>query len=170
MLRVIRCELGCNLEWIQHFLRMSVKDNFFNSHTEERHEMRELLLELESLINKVSEKVKLELESSASRVVFPGDNFETLRKKAMNKSGVYAIFFDENIVYIGKSRNAGGRFREHFIKCSETTNSKIGEVTSALNDGKKVELSFVELPTSVYSVIEEQLITTSSDLSNKRAS
>lgn len=84
--------------------------------------------------------------------------FDRKRKDLGAKVGIYAIFENEEIVYIGKTKNVLNRFRDHFIKKSERTASKISKVKESLSYGNKIEVSFVEVPEIIYSSIEEILI------------
>ena len=74
---------------------------------------------------------------------------------------VYAILLDDNIEYIGKTKNLRGRFRSHFIKePSGSHRSQYRNIRLQIDRGKKIEFSYVEVPKLIYSSIEEGVIIT----------
>lgn len=65
------------------------------------------------------------------------------------KSGIYAIFCDENLVYIGKSTNLLNRWIAHkcHVYCEESkeyNRPMYKELRRAINQGHKVSISLVE--------------------------
>lgn len=75
------------------------------------------------------------------------------------KIGIYAIFINNKTAYIGKTKSLVNRWREHFIKKSESTHSKIDKLKEIFaNDSNNVEVAFVEVPVEIYSAIEESLM------------
>lgn len=100
------------------------------------------------------------------------DAFNDYRLSKKNQAGIYAVICDGKIKYVGKTKNASDRLRDHFIKPGEGTASKIDEINNMIRSGNRVEVSFVEVPISIYSSIEESIIEMHKEqLSlNKRAS
>lgn len=75
------------------------------------------------------------------------------------KTGIYAIFINDKTAYIGKTKSLINRWREHFIKKSDSTHSKIDKLKEIFeNKTNNVEVSFVEVPAEIYSAIEECLM------------
>lgn len=135
-----------------------------------------ILKKLESL-----EKIKEDAETvynellSGQKFEFKSvkdDTFNDFRLSKKGQTGIYAVICNGEIKYVGKTKNASDRLRDHFIKPGEGTASKIDEINNMIKNGNKVEVSFVEVPISIYSSIEESIIEThKKQLSlNKRAS
>jgi hypothetical protein len=82
-----------------------------------------------------------------------------------NKTGVYAIFVQEKLVYIGQVQSQGARacFQAHFISKDPRTGSKLEQVKLAVAKKLTVGFSFVEIdPAELRHLIEEKLIRTHS--------
>lgn len=112
-----------------------------------------------SALREDSEEVHKALLGNRIKVREIGDpDFDRYRIGLGPVTGIYAIFCESKIVYIGKTKSAINRLRDHFISCSDSTQSKIDEIRDLLKKGKEIEVSFVEVPQEVYSSIEEILI------------
>lgn len=81
---------------------------------------------------------------------------------------IYGLFIDDQIEYIGKSHKINERLKQHCIKCSESTRSKLEQVTHYLHSGVKVYVKTIEVPTDLMSSIEEKLIELIEPSWNKR--
>ena len=98
------------------------------------------------------------------------ESFDKYRLSLAGRAGVYAVFCDEALIYVGKTKDASARFRDHFVRSSPSTASKIKEFEALLSSDRKVEIAFCELPVQVYSAIEEALIHWLNPELNQRAS
>ena len=69
---------------------------------------------------------------------------------------MYVIFFKGQPVYVGKSKALRGRLRQHFIKKSDSTSSVLAYVEKFKR--KNIQFSYISVPESLYSSLEESII------------
>ena len=112
-------------------------------------------------INVLRKESKLILESlKADRISYTGPEDEDFNKwrKSLKKTGIFAIFIDNHLFYIGKSKTPSTRLKEHFILPSDGGYTKNHLIDECLRRKNKIEASFQPVPGVIYSSIEELII------------
>jgi hypothetical protein len=128
--------------------------------------------ESEKAVCRDAEKVLRALEQRRLRVTDPNNfEFRAYLSQLRGRAGIYGVFAGDNLIYVGKTRDAAKRLSDHFVKCSRSTQSKLKEITDLLGSGAEVWVAFVDVPVEIYSAIEEALVRECKTLTlNKRAS
>lgn len=97
------------------------------------------------------------LYSKNQRHIFVA-NSNSLPTPVSRKSGLYAIWVDSKIKYIGQAQYLSDRLKNHFLNQGSSAN-KYEHILNALNKGKQVSFSFIEIePASMRFAIEDGLI------------
>lgn len=93
------------------------------------------------------EKIKIDNEDIFKKALSyfenSSDSIEVKKSDSSLKNiqgNIYGLYVDDELKYIGdrQSDKIASRLNEHLHKCSESTNSKLKEVTEAYNSNKKV--------------------------------
>ena len=91
-----------------------------------------------------------------------GNDNGKLPKEVPRKSGIYSIWVDGKLMYIGEVGNTlklTGRLKQHLIKCHKKTQSKLDMVKDASEKGKEISISFIHVkPESFRLALEDELI------------
>lgn len=93
----------------------------------------------------------------------PSKGFEKINRGVTSNHNVYFIFDSNNlnILYVGKSQSIRSRLKNHLIKCSENTSSKIQNIQKYLKDAPIKRLYYYSIEvceTKYYGAIEGTLI------------
>lgn len=87
------------------------------------------------------------------------DQSKSLPEDIPSKSGVYAIWVDGVVQYVGEAKNIRSRLRQHLIYKSAKTGSKLAEVTAESSKGKNISVSYILVePAQFRFAVEQGLI------------
>lgn len=121
--------------------------------------------ELEDIIEKVKTMHKEEItyRSPDFKALKDSDcrELDCIDTTIRAKGNVYFIFDDKKLLYVGKSLDIKQRLRQHLIKCSKKTYSKIQDVQKYLKDNRILSLSYCAIEVSVekfYGTVEGMII------------
>ena len=127
---------------------------------------KENFVDWQSLIDEAHEKL---VGEKAKRIRIPwkivGDRETSLPTSIVNQGGIYAIWIDGIVRYIGEALKIQSRLRTHIIYASRNpatntgTESKLSRVLKAKEQKQKIEVSFVVVqPVSLRLLLEEEVI------------
>ena len=92
---------------------------------------------------------------------------QDLLSRLSGAGNLYAIFVGEGgrwtAMYVGQRKRdkLGERIRQHLVKQSENTSSKLSQVRCAVANGKKIGISYVLIePECLRRFVEESIIAT----------
>lgn len=97
-----------------------------------------------------------------------GNEKGELPKEVPSTSGIYSIWVDDELMYIGeagKTLKLTGRLKQHLVKCHEKTQSKLELVKDASQNGHEISVSFIHVePEPFRLALEDELIRRKTDV------
>ena len=91
-----------------------------------------------------------------------GDKDASLPQDIPMECGIYAIWVNDELKYIGtvrREQGIRGRLTEHLINCPKGTQSKLGKVLDVVKGGGRISVSFIHVdPEPFRLAIEDELI------------
>lgn len=122
-------------------------------------------LELEDIIEKVKTMYKEEITYRSTDFKSLEDldcrELDCINTTIRAKGNVYFIFDDKKLLYVGKSLKIKQRLRQHLIKCSKKTYSKIQDIQEYLKANSLLKLSYCAIEVSeekFYGTVEGMII------------
>ena len=120
------------------------------------------LSNFDNLVNEASEK----LYSLQNRLPIDpkiiGNPDASLPQDVPVECGIYAIWVNDELKYIGtvrREQGLRGRLTEHLIKCPKRTQSKLEKVKESVRDGRMISISFIHVePEPFRLALEDELI------------
>lgn len=112
-------------------------------------------------VNDASEKLK---DPANRTTVFNPLNGDVLIKlpslhEYKGKFCNYAIWENDELKYIGKSKDVGARLKDHCFKMPKKGHHNVhSHIVQCLKKKKKISVSLIAVPEQIYSSIEESLI------------
>lgn len=120
------------------------------------------LLNFDELVNDASEKLSsLQNRLSIDSQVI-GNKDRSLPQDVPMEGGIYAIWVNDELKYIGtvrREQGIRGRLTQHLIKCPKKTQSKLKKVKWSVRNGRRISVSFIHVePEAFRWALEDELI------------
>lgn len=71
---------------------------------------------------------------------------------------IYSIWVDNELKYIGKTKDIQKRLNEHLIAKSDSTSSQLKRISECKEKNQVISISFIKVPEKIRSSLEESLI------------